>query len=302
VGGGPGRVLPGILRGTTAATWRRAAVRSLLVTAIVLGIAALLTIEGPGLSDLFRDTRAYYGAGARLNAGLPLYQSGLAPDATELYRYPPLLAILFRPLALLPLELATAIWMAVVVASFVGLLVLLGRSYRALAALALVALPVGFCLAVGQAQLPVTLLVALGTPWSIALAANLKVFPAFVALYWIGRREWRRVGELAAWMAGLGLVQLLLAPEATLAYPGFLSLDQVGAAFNFSPYAISPALWALFVVVACTAALLLARRRGGWAIAVVVTTVETPRLLLYLFAMFLAAFIPRRDEQRREPS
>ena len=49
-----------------------------------------------------RDVRAYYDAATRLNEGLPLYPAGADPDAADFYRYPPLLAILFRPLASSP--------------------------------------------------------------------------------------------------------------------------------------------------------------------------------------------------------
>ena len=52
--------------------------------------------------------------------------------------------------------------------------------------------------AIGQAQVPMTLLMALATPWAIAFATNLKLFPALLAVWWLGRREWRppqRVGE-----------------------------------------------------------------------------------------------------------
>ena len=62
-------------------------------------------------TDPLADVRAYYDAGARLNAGLPLYEQPAGTNDAEFYRYPPLLAILFRPLALLPYEAAAAVWM-----------------------------------------------------------------------------------------------------------------------------------------------------------------------------------------------
>ena len=52
--------------------------------------------------DPLADVRAYYDAGARLNAGQPLYIQPATTDDPGFYRYPPLLAIVFRPLALLP--------------------------------------------------------------------------------------------------------------------------------------------------------------------------------------------------------
>ena len=53
-------------------------------------------------SDPLVDIHAYYDAGTRLNQGLPLYAQMATTNQAEFYRYPPLLAIVFRPLALLP--------------------------------------------------------------------------------------------------------------------------------------------------------------------------------------------------------
>ena len=60
--------------------------------------------------DPFTDIHVYYDAAARLNAGLPLFPPGARI-------YPPLFSILFRPLALLPFEIAAAIWESILVAS-----------------------------------------------------------------------------------------------------------------------------------------------------------------------------------------
>ena len=77
--------------------------------------------------DPLADVRAYYDAGARLNAGIGLYEQAVGTNEAEFYRYPPLLALVFRPLALLPFEVAAAIWEGVVVAAFVLTLRRIGR-------------------------------------------------------------------------------------------------------------------------------------------------------------------------------
>ena len=69
-------------------------------SAAVVGL--LLGIETVVLhltTDPLADVHAYYDAGARLNAGQPLYDQPATTDESDFYRYPPLLAILFRPLA-----------------------------------------------------------------------------------------------------------------------------------------------------------------------------------------------------------
>ena len=63
-------------------------------------------------TDPAADVHAYYEAGARLNAGQPLYEQSATVEGSHYYFYPPLLAVAFRPLALLPFEVAAAIWMA----------------------------------------------------------------------------------------------------------------------------------------------------------------------------------------------
>jgi len=143
-----------------------------------VGVLYLQLVGGP-----LDDVRAYYDAGARLNAGLPLYPADADPDAAAFYRYPPLLAIAFRPLALLPFPVAAVIWEAVVIASLVATVLAIGPRRREMwLAFGLLAVPIAWATAIGQAQVPLTFLTALGTPWSIALAANVKLFPALVAL------------------------------------------------------------------------------------------------------------------------
>ena len=168
------------------------------------------------------------------------------------------------------------------------------------------ALPIMWALTIGQAQVLVTLLLALGAPWAVAIAANLKLLPLLVAVYWIGRREWRQLGRLVVWMAALGVIQLLLEPTGTMAYLGFLNIDQVGQVRNVSLYAISPVLWAVSVLILLIVALRLAPSRWGWAAAVVLSVFATPRLLVYQVSTLLAGLGgPRSDavpEARSNPT
>src|SRR6476646_6140880 len=84
-------------------------VQFVLIAASVLGvIIGLDTLILHLTTDPLADVHAYYDAGARLNAGLPLYDQPATTDESDFYRYPPLLAILFRPLATLPFEAAAA--------------------------------------------------------------------------------------------------------------------------------------------------------------------------------------------------
>lgn len=122
-----------------------------------------------------------------------------------------------------------------------------------------------------------------------ALATNLKLFPGLVALWWIGRRDWRSVARFGFWMLALGVGQVVLEPGGSAAFPATLSFDQVGQVVNLSPYALSPALWVVLVPVGIAGALVLARTSYGWPAAVAVSTLVTPRLTTYLLMNFLAA-------------
>ena len=183
-----------------------------------------------------------------------------------------------------------------VVASLVGTLWRVGlRRRETWLAVGLLGIPIAWSVAIGQAQVPLTFLTALGAPWAIALAANLKLFPALIALWWIGRREWRSLGVFAAWVAGLALFQLVLEPQATIDFLGTLTLQQVGDVRNLSPYALSPLLWAVLAVAGALLTLRLAPGRWGWAAAVALSVLATPRLLVYMLMTLLAAL---RDPRR----
>jgi len=273
-----------------AAAFQTPNVRRVLVGAAILG--ALLGIETLILhltTDPLADVHAYYDAGARLNAGQPLYVQPAGTDAASFYRYPPLLAIAFRPLALLPFPAAAAIWEGLLLVLFAATILRLGADRRTWLVLGMLALPTAWSLVIGQAQVAVTLLMALGAPWALALATNLKILPALAAIWWVGRRDVRSLGWFAAWLAGLGVVQLVLEPAGTLAFPGFLGLDQVGDVKNVSLYGISPWLWAAAVVAGVAVAWRLAPTRWGWPAAVVLSVLATPRLLVYQLSTLVAA-------------
>lgn len=263
--------------------------------AVLFGAAVIGTLIGVNnlvlhlTMDPLADVHAYYDAGARLNAGLPLYDQPADTNAAAFYRYPPLLAIAFRPLALLPFGVAAAVWEVALIASFVVALRRLGLGRPATwLALGMLAMPVAWSLTIGQAQVLVTALLVLGAPWAVALAANLKLLPLLAAVYWVGRRDWRSLGRFVAWIAALALLQLLLEPRGTMAFLSFPSLGQVGEVSNLSPYSISPLLWLVLAGAGTLLAVRLAGTRYGWAAAVALAVLATPRLLAYQLSTLLA--------------
>jgi len=272
------------------AWWATPRIRLVLRLAMLVGLAlGVETVVLHLLTDPLADVHAYYDAGARLNAGQPLYVQPAGVDEAAFYRYPPLLAILFRPLALLPFGVAAAIWMVAIGMSLVVTLLRIDlRRPVTLFVVCALALPIGWSVVIGQAQVAVTMLLAIGMPWSVALAANLKVFPILVAVWWLGRREWHCLRRLVVWLVIFGVLQLVLEPAGMLAYPGFLRLDQVGSVISLSPYALSPWLWAALLAAGLALALWAAPRPYGWAVAVAVSVLASPRLLLYQISSLIA--------------
>ncbi len=248
----------------------RRAVMAVLALGSVVGVA--LGIETLVLHlnlDPFADTRIYYDAGARLNAGQPLYGVG-SDTGVGWYVYPPLLAILFRPLALLPFPAAAAIWEAVIVAATVLAARRAGLTRWTAMVVGWLALPICWALAVGQAEPVVTACWRSARPPAWRVAGHIKLVPWIAAVYWLGRGDVRALGRFAVWVVAVGLVQLVLAPEATLA---MLQGDWLGPAFNtrnISPFTVSPLLWAVLAAAGVAAGgppgagpVGLARRRGA---------------------------------------
>lgn len=267
---------------------RRLLMAVLAVSGVLGVLLGIETVVFHLALDPFADVRIYYDAGARLNAGQPLYGVG-SETGVGWYVYPPLLAIAFRPLALLPFPVAAGIWEGVILAATALAVRRAGLSRSTALVVAWLALPIGWALAVGQAEPVVTALLAMGAPWSVALAGHVKLVPWLVALYWIGRGDWRALGWFAGWTLGIGLVQLVLAPDATFA---MLRGEWIAPAFNtrnLSPFTVSPVLWALLAGAGAAVALRLARGRWGWPVAVTLAVLANPRLLVYQLMSLLAA-------------
>jgi hypothetical protein len=265
-------------------------VRRVLAGAAVLGLAlGIQTLILHLSTDPLADVHAYYDAGTRLNAGVPLYDQPATTNDNEFYRYPPLLAIVFRPLALLPFETAALVWEAFLVVCFVATILRLGTNRRTWVVLGMLALPTFWSLAIGQAQIVVTLLMAMGSPLALALATHLKIFPALAAIWWLGRRDVRSLGWFVGWLVVFAVVQLTLEPAGTIAFPSTFGLQQVGNVENRSLYAYAPLAWAIAVVAGAVVAWRLAPTRYGWVAAVALSVLATPRLLVYQLLTLVAA-------------
>ena len=258
----------------------------LAVFGLLLGIG-VFWIHASG--DPMADANAYYLAGGRLNAGIPLYHQ---PGATiaDTYLYPPLLATLFRPLALLPREVALGIWEAVIVLALLVTLRGARRDRRVLYAAGVLALPIGWAVAIGQAEVVVAALLSLGTPFSVALAGHLKIFPWIASLFWLVTGDRPKFVRFVAWSLGLLVLQFVLEPRGTLTYLELEWLQPILGVRSISPYVVHPVVWVAVLVVLVALLVRFRRHRAAWPLAVVLVVLSFPRLLVYQLLTLLAAF------------
>lgn len=273
----------------TGRDWRpaaRLAAFGLAVFGLLIGIPVFLNHVG---SDPLGDAHAYYLAGQRLNQGVPLYHQ---PGATiaETYLYPPLLAILWRPLALLPMDTALAIWEVILVGALLVTFRGVRRDRRILLLAGMLTLPIGWAIAIGQAEVLIAGLLSIATPFTVAFAGNLKIFPALAAMFWLVTGDRRQLIRFVGW--GLALVgfQFVLEPANTLAYLQFEWLQPVLGVRSFSPLVIHPL--AYVAVLAVLVALIARYRRHAlaWPLTVTLVVLAYPRLLLYQLTTLLAMF------------
>ena len=211
---------------------------------LVVVIAAVLLV----LVDFqnFIDLRVYRAGGRAWLDGYSLYtnefdvRSGVGLPFT----YPPVSAMLFTTLAVVPFGTAIALVTIASVAALAGVAAIVVQQPR-LAVLAAVAggmllEPVRLTLSYGQINLLLMVLVVADcllprTRWPrgllIGVAAAVKLTPAAFVLYFVAHRQWRPVLTAAAGFAAVAVAVWALAPADT---PAYLSTvlgdpDRIGA-------------------------------------------------------------------------
>ncbi len=199
----------------------------------LLGVAGLLFVGhavafAPQLAKLPGqfDFTVYARAGRALAAGTPLYDVGFNGCP---YVYPPAFAAMFRFCALMPMRVASWIWLSIDLACLgvsLRLLLPFGRfstRSRAAAAALLIALspPVLRTLALGQINLVLLLLLSLALALSkrprpsvateslvgalLGVAVMIKVYPAVYALALANGRRHRALMAMGTTLVALGL-------------------------------------------------------------------------------------------------
>lgn len=290
--------------------WRFLPPLALATFALVVG--AVVAVSG----DTFGyDFAAYWLAAGRLLHGAPLYDPGVTEAVGYgVWLYPPPAAAAFLPFALLPLDVASAAWIAGMAAATVAAIAILPVSARArwlVLLLAGVMWPVSYAIKLGQ----VTPLLVLGfaaawrwvdRPAVVGLAGGiggvLKLQPGLVLGWAALTGRWRAVAVGAAVAAVAALVTLPLTGFA--AYGDYLALlgrvsGALGTENNLAPGAVAAGLGvdagtagviqAASMVLAVAVAAVVARRgsaEAGLLAAIVASQVASPVLWTH-YAMVL---------------
>ena len=224
-----------------------------LVAAIALSTVYIGTYNQHHFTDLY----VYLGGGDAFRHGQDLYQTEMrTPFAGFLlkFTYPPLAAMLFAGLAVLPLAVSIAVFttatLAVLFLCLRAVLVrvaparLLARFPVPVLALAITLgaawlEPVRETISFGQVNiLLLGLIVAdclVAKPWwprglLIGLAAAIKLTPAAFVLYFVAKKDWRAALTTVGGFLGFGLIGFALAPgdSADYWFKDFFDTNRVG--------------------------------------------------------------------------
>jgi alpha-1,2-mannosyltransferase len=262
---------------------------------VLIGIPVLLIgVIGSGMIDL----QVYRTGGLAWVEGLPLYAKdfpGSLPGPRLPFTYPPIAAVLFGGLALMPWWLSQVL---ICLGTFLALsgtcLAVAAKLNRrpgltpsiaaAAAIVAVLSEPVRSTLDYGQINMLLMVLVAADClavrhRWlrgvMVGLAAAIKLTPAVFVLYFLVRRDWRAAITTIVSFVFFGLLGLVLAPKDTMDYwfGALLDPSRVGGlafASNQSlrgvlhrinpPATVELALWALLALGVVVLAVLAARR------------------------------------------
>jgi len=212
------------------------------IAALVLAAQAAVLALWPDAHVLLIDLQVYRAGGAHVLAGAPLYDGGVLLDLP--FVYPPFAAVLFAPLALLPLGLLKVLWTAV----GIGLLAFVvhrcapraGLPAAVLLAVVATALdPVRTTLYLGQINIVLLALVVgdlLGRPGGrlrgvgVGLAAAVKLTPLVFVVFLLVTRRWRAAGTALVTFAAAAGGGFLVAPADSVRFwleGTFLAADRI---------------------------------------------------------------------------
>lgn len=224
------------------------------VAALVLVAQAVVFALWPDAHALLIDLQVYRAGGEHVLAGDPLYTGGVLLDLP--FVYPPFAAVLFAPLALLPLGLLKALWTGAGIAllAYVVHRCVPRAGWPVAVLLAVVATaldPVRTTLYLGQINIVLLALVVgdlLGRPGSrlrgvgVGLAAAVKLTPLLFVVYLAATQRWRAAATALVTFVGAAGLGFLFAPADSVAFwfdGTFLAADRISAVAGPSNHSLN---------------------------------------------------------------
>jgi hypothetical protein len=263
------------------------------------------------------DAITYLAAGERLNAGHALYSlvpgdrllDGDSPYYHTPLLYPPLIAVIWRPLAALPAMLGLWLWFVAATVAIFGAIWYVARDLRKGALIALLVCAAGIGSQLSGANVNAFVILAALMLWSqsdrrpwvgivIGVLAAIKLSPVIFIVWLIGQRRWKAL----AW-AAVGLVGGLVVGVLVAGYDANLqAIDILRSATpqNLTATGITGISWATMAVDAFGAlsVLLLARWPAASFRAAALTIILGAPAVSLLTAAFGLLLVPpsRRSE------
>lgn len=271
------------------------------------------------------DALVYLAGGERLNAGHLLYALspgdrivGIKPPFwTVPILSPPFMAVLFRPLALLPPDLGAYAWWLATMSAIATTLAVLVRRVPILTSIAVLVLGVPLAYEIGVGNVNAFLLAGTIAIWFLAthghgriagvIAAFLvmvKIWPIALVLWLVVQRRWDSVqaglvtavvlGAVSILGAGLAahLSYLQVIRDTTSAGTSDLSLAGIARYLGVSPGIAVFLPWVVFVGSCALAWLLRARPALSYLCAVVAMTLGSSVVNINTYALLLAGLAP----------
>lgn len=271
------------------------------------------------------DAVVYLASGERLNAGHPLY--ALSPGdriigAKPPYWLvptlsPPLMAVVFRPLALLPPDLGAYVWWMATMTVIAAVLVAYLRRRPILGSLAVIALVIPLTYEIGVGNVNAFLLLGCVLTWrwfaraddapagiAVAVMTMLKISPVVLAWWLLTQARWRAVR--AGLVAGVVLLAISLLGAGFDAHLRFievtrdtatlgqsdLSLAGLAKAIGLAPD-ITSLLPSAMLVGGVLGVVLLRRWPGAaFALAVATMTLGSPVVNINSYALLMGCLAP----------
>lgn len=320
---------------------RRLSPLAICLVGLALGTLAVFLVYYFQRGFIPGDATVYLAAGERLNAGHGLYalvpgdrDPGLKPPYwTVPLLSPPLIGVVFRPLAMLPWAVGAYIFWAATLASIAMVLAWYFARRPLLASLAVLILVVPLTYEIGVGNMnPILLLLAVMTwRWAMhgregwagaatALGVVLKVSPLPIAWWLITQRKWSAVK--AGLVAGIVIAGISVLGAGLAAHFKFIEVTRDTA--TIGPSDLSLAGIAKFVGVAPSIAnalpiamllagfvgIVLLRHRPdlAFALAIITMTLGSPVVNINSYSLLLGCLAPwmwpvaSREGEAVEPS